>query len=149
MRIGATLLVVCLVFGSGTLLGCGGGTKTVTETVEIETRTSHEGSGAPVSQVTEFCSSPEGEEIDAVSAEAGQALTQADDAGLVESVETMIGIAEHSPPGARCVYAPFDSAKTLLGEHPDLIRRISEVEQHRELTLADVERVEREGNGEG
>lgn len=121
----------------------------MTETVEVETRTTNEGSGGPISQVTEFCSSPEGEEIDAVSAEAGQALTHNDDARLVESVETMIGIAENAPPGARCVYAPFDSAKGLLTEHPDLIRRISEVEQQRELTLADVERVEQEGNGEG
>ena len=84
----------CLVVGCAALLGCGGGTKTVTETVEVETRTTHEGSGDPISQVTEFCSSPEGEEIDAVSAEAGQALTHSDDARLVESVETMIGIAE-------------------------------------------------------
>jgi len=149
VRAGSILLIGCLVVGCAALLGCGSGTKTVTETVEVETQTTHEGSGGPISQVTQFCSSPEGEEIDAVSAEAGQALTNHNDAGLVESVETMIRIAEHSPPGARCVYAPFDSVKILLSEHPDLIRRISEVEQQHELTLADVERVEGEGNGEG
>lgn len=121
----------------------------MTETVEVETRTTQGGAGGPISRVTQFCSSPEGEEIDAVSAEARQALTHNDDAALVESVETMIRIAEHSPPGARCVYAPFDSVKILLSEHPDLIRRVSEVEQQRQLTLADVERVEREVNGEG
>jgi hypothetical protein len=149
VRVRPTLLIGCLVLGCAALLGCGSGTKTVTETVEVETRTTQGGSGGPISEVTRFCSSPEGEEIDAVSAEAGQALAKHNDAGLVESVETMIRIAEHSPPGARCVYAPFDSVKTLLSEHPDLIRRVSEVEQQRQLTLADVERVEREGNGEG
>jgi hypothetical protein len=147
--VGSTLLIGCLVIGCAALFGCGSGTKTVTETVEVETRTTHEGSGGPISQVTQFCSSPEGEEIDAVSAEAGQALTHHNDADLVKSVEAMIRIAENSPPGARCVYAPFDSVKTLLSEHPDLIRRVSEVEQQQELTLADVERVEGEGNGEG
>jgi hypothetical protein len=149
VRVGSTLLFGCLVVSCAALLGCGSGTKTVTETVEVETRTTYEGSGGPISQVTQFCSSPEGEEIDAVSAEARQALIHHNDAGLVASIETMTSIAEHSPPGARCVYAPFDSVKILLSEHPDLIRRISEVEQQRELTLADVERVEREGNGKG
>lgn len=148
MRVGATLLIGCLVFGSGTLLGCGGGTKTVTETVEVETRTTHEGSGGPVSQVTEFCSSPEGEEIDAVSAEAGQALEAEDEAAQRAAIERMIEIAENAPPGARCVYAPLDASK-IGTRDPALIRRISQVEQEHELTLADVERVEQEGNGEG
>jgi hypothetical protein len=97
----------------------------VTETVEVETRTTHEGSGGPVSQVTEFCSSPEG-----------------------EAIERMIEIAENAPPGARCVYAPLDASK-IGTRDPALIRRISQVEQEHELTLADVERVEQEGNGEG
>ncbi len=130
------------------VVGCGAGTKTVTETVEVESQTTYEGSGAgAVDPVTEFCSSPEGEEIDAISAEANQALAHHDKAQLVESVEAMIAIAEVSPPGARCIYAPLDSAKILLGEYPELIRRISEVEQDRELTEADVERIEREAHG--
>ena len=136
-------------FAALSLLGCGGGTKTVTETVKVETKTTYKGAGGGVDRVTAFCSSPEGEEVDAVSAEAGQALTRHDASRLVESVEAMIEIAENSPPGARCVYAPLDSAKILLGEYPALIRRISQVEQRRELTEADVERIEQEGNGEG
>lgn len=126
------------------VVGCGAGAKTVTETVEVESRTTYEGSGTgAVDPVTEFCASPEGEEIDALSAEANQALVHHDRAQLVESVEAMIAIAEGSPPGARCIYAPLDSAKILLGEYPELIRLISEVEQDRELTEADVERIER------
>ena len=136
-------------FAALSLFGCGGGTKTVTETVKVETSTTHEGTGGAVSRVTAFCSSPEGEEVDAISAEANQALTGHDASRLVESVEEMIEIAENSPPGARCVYAQLDSAKILLGEYPELIRRISQVEQGRELTEADVERIEQEGDGEG
>ena len=130
------------------VVGCGGDTKTITETVEVESRTTVEGAGTGAADpVTEYCSSPQGEEIDALSAEANQALVHHQKARLVDSVEAMIAIAENSPPGARCIYAPLDSAKILLGEYPELIRRISEVEQSRELTEADVERVEREANG--
>lgn len=142
--------VLCCIFAAlaAAVVGCGAGTKTVTETVEVESRTTYEGSGTgAVDPVTEFCSSSEGEEIDAISAEANRALAHHDKAQLIESVEAMIAIAEESPPGARCVYAPLDSAKILLGEYPELIRRISEVEQDRELTEADVERIEREAHG--
>lgn len=117
MRVGATLLIGCLVFGCGTLLGCGGGTKTVTETVEVETRTTHEGSGGPVSQVTEFCSSPEGEEIDAVSAEAGQALEAEDEAAQRAAIERMIEIAENAPPGHEVFTRP-STHRRLAPETP-------------------------------
>jgi hypothetical protein len=129
------------------LVGCGGDSKTVTETVEVETRTTSEtggGDGEPLDDVTKFCSSPEGEEIQALSAEAGQALEAEDDATLRATVAKMIAVAEDSPPGARCIYAPFDSVKGLLYQHPDLIREISKVQQERELTEADVERIESE-----
>jgi len=146
MRIrGQMIALGCLVVGC-LLIGCGGDSKTVTETVEVETSTTHEsaGSGEPVDEVTKFCSSPEGEEMDALGAEAGQALEAHDDAALRRVVQEMIAIAENSPPGARCVYAPFDSVKIVLSEHPDLIRRVSQVQQDRELTEADVERIEQE-----
>lgn len=145
MRLGMVLIVGLLVCCATALFGCGGGTKTVTETVEVESRTTYEGEGGGVDRVTAFCSSPEGEEVDAIGAEANQALVDHDDAQLVASIEAMIQIAEKSPPGARCVYAPLDSAKILLTEHPALIRRISQVQQSRELTEVDVDRVEQEG----
>ena len=137
-----------LAFVAAVVVGCGGDTKTITETVKVESRTTIEGAeiGAADS-VTEYCSSPKGEEIDVLSAEANQALVNHQKARLVDSVEAMIAIAEGSPPGARCIYAPLDSVKILLGDFPELIRRISEVEQSRELTEADVERVEREADG--
>lgn len=140
-KLGMGLLAMLL---CGMALGaCGGGTKTVTERIEVESSTSS--GGDPISDITKFCSSLAADELEVVIAEMRIAFEEHDEGRVASLAEEMLEIAEKSPPGARCVYAEVDSTKLFFSRNPTMLTRISGLEQSHELTEADVERIEREG----
>jgi hypothetical protein len=149
--VGAVCVVSLAV--AGMVTGCGGGTRTVTQTVEVST-TVTEGSSAPgggaVSAVTKFCSSPEANELEVLDAEVSAAINEGDFGGAPQkAVEAMLPIAEDAPRGSQCVETAFGTAKAWALNNASLLKEIQAVEQAAEETLADVREVEREGNGNG
>ena len=153
INVAAITILACSILALvSALSGCGGSTKTVTETVEVSTTITEEpaAEGGTVSAVTKFCSSPEADELEVLAAEVSSAINEGNfGRGPRKAIEDMLPIAERAPRGSQCVESAFGTAKAWALNDPDLLREIQSVEQSAGQTLADVREVEREGRGNG
>ncbi|HEX3360455.1 MAG TPA: hypothetical protein VHS74_05625 [Solirubrobacterales bacterium] len=140
--------ILVLLLALAVLAGCGGGSGTVTVTERIETSvtetTGHKGGEAfEANPVSEFCSSPTWAELEVLENE----IENAPPAELLALANKIGDLAEKAPPGAYCATQSLGNAKSMLGGYENVIptlKRLQNIEQTKELTPADGERISAE-----